>query len=165
MGDGDVFKLDRADPFAAGFDNVLGSVADRHIAVAVQRRHIAGCEPAILQKVLILHLEIAVQHPVTAHHQIALGLAVMGQIIAVIVDDLQLDPKGRAPLVFAQAVLLLDGQVAMLGQGKIGRAKRAHLAHAPGVDSIDAISFPEGLDHRRRTGRAADHGAFQAGQF
>ena len=46
----------------------------------------------------------------------------------------------------------------MLGLGMVDRAERAHLAHAPGMQHLDAEFPVEGLDHRRRRGRAADHG-------
>ena len=42
-----VFHVDRADPFAARFDDVLAPVGDPHEPVGVDRRDIAGMEPAI----------------------------------------------------------------------------------------------------------------------
>ena len=36
------------DPLAAGLDEVLGAVGDLHVAVGVDRGHVAGAEPAVL---------------------------------------------------------------------------------------------------------------------
>ena len=42
------FKVDGADPLAAGLDHILGAVGDGHIAVRVQIADIASAEPAII---------------------------------------------------------------------------------------------------------------------
>ena len=42
-----VLHVDRADPLAARLDQVLGAVGDAHVAVRVDRRHVAGAQPAV----------------------------------------------------------------------------------------------------------------------
>ena len=49
MADSRVFDLDRADPFAAGLDHVLGAIGNCHIPVRIDSRDIASIEPAILR--------------------------------------------------------------------------------------------------------------------
>src|SRR5690348_14988370 len=41
MSDGDIFELDRADPFAARLDHVLRPIGDLQIAVGVERADVA----------------------------------------------------------------------------------------------------------------------------
>src|SRR5258708_20060882 len=43
-----IFKIDRADPFAAGFHEVLGAVDNFDEAFVVQGGDVAGLEPAVL---------------------------------------------------------------------------------------------------------------------
>jgi hypothetical protein len=48
MGHDLVLELDRADPFAARLDHVLGAVAQLDVAVVVDGGDVAGLEPAVL---------------------------------------------------------------------------------------------------------------------
>src|SRR5581483_2645345 len=63
MSDRDVFELDGADPFAAGFDYVLRAVGDLDVAVGVERRDVAGREPAVAQRAAAFALEVTVRNP------------------------------------------------------------------------------------------------------
>ena len=69
--DSGIFQLDRADPFAARFDDVLGSVGNLHAAIRVEAGDIAGVEPAVLVRRWCIGLEIAIDDPGAAHLQIA----------------------------------------------------------------------------------------------
>ena len=43
-----VLEVDRGDPFATGFDEVLGPVADAHAAALVDADDVAGAKPAVI---------------------------------------------------------------------------------------------------------------------
>ena len=94
----------------------------------------------------------------------ALGLAVMGQRLAVVVPYFKLDPKDRTALVLALLMLLGLGQVSMFRQRFVDAAHRRHFGHAPSMDRLNAVDFAERFDHRGRTGGAADNRAFKACQ-
>src|SRR5512145_150640 len=153
--DRDVLEVDRADPLAARLDHVLRAVGDLHVAVGVDRGDVAGGEPAVLQRIAALALEVAARDPRPAHHQVAEALAVPGQFLAFLVHDLHLDAE-QAP-----ALLRLHRELAAAVERRLARfqrahgAKRAHLGHAPGMEHLYAVVVLEGADHRRRAGRAA----------
>src|SRR6185437_1120329 len=72
-----VLDIDRADPLAAGFDHVLAAVDDLHIALLVDRRDVAGAEPALVvegRRARRLIIEIAADDPRAAHQQLAARL-------------------------------------------------------------------------------------------
>src|SRR3954454_22858875 len=54
-----VFDLDRADPFAARLDNVLGAVGDLDRTIGMDRRHVAGIEPIVAIDAVMVVLEVA----------------------------------------------------------------------------------------------------------
>ena len=153
-----VFQIDRADPLAAGFDDVLAPVGDPHKAVGIDRRDIAGMEPAIGLECgggRLLILEIAADDPWTAHQQFADRFAVMRQRASLIVDDLHLDPKDRPPGLALDRHDRLGGGIAVLRLRHGGGAERAHLGHAPALDDADAVPVLERVDQGRRHRRAA----------
>src|SRR3546814_1941461 len=89
-----IFKLDRTDPFATGLDHVLAAIRDLQKAVTVEMRNVAGREPAILQRVVVM-TEIAIDHPVAAYQQIASRCAVARQFTADVINRLQIDRKSK----------------------------------------------------------------------
>jgi len=92
MRDGDIFKFNRRNPFATGFDDVLGAVADDHIAIRINRRHITAIKPAVVSQGGLINAEIGFNDPVTANLQIALGFTIFRQQRAVLIDQTQLYP-------------------------------------------------------------------------
>mmetsp|Transcript_23288 Transcript_23288/g.40259 ORF Transcript_23288/g.40259 Transcript_23288/m.40259 type:complete len:252 (+) Transcript_23288:163-918(+) len=161
----DILQIHRRNPFASRFNDVLGPVLDRQIAVRVQRRHITGMEPIVGQGLFARAQEITVEDPVSPHHQIALGHAVARQFIAVRVHDLEVHAPGWPPLVLAQGILVFKRQIGMFGQRLVRRAQGRHLRHAPGVDQLNPVSIAERGDHRGRTGRPAHDRALEALQL
>ena len=160
---GDVFEVDRADPFTAGLDHVLAAVGDDHVALGAELGHVAGGEPAVLQRVAAFTLEVGRQDPGPAHIHVTGGRAVPGQFDAVFAHDLHVHAVDRAALRGHHRQALF-GRLPHVRRLECGdRADRAHLGHAPGVDHLHVVVVEERLDHRRRAGRAADgaaaHGA------
>ena len=94
----DVLEVDRADPFAAGLDDVLAAVGDLHVAVGVDRGDVAGREPAVHERVAAFVLEVleTIHGPRTSSSP--RDLAVPRQLLAVVADDLHVDAVDRAAL-------------------------------------------------------------------
>src|SRR5437762_4314318 len=135
----DALEVDRADPLAARLDHVLGAVGDLHVAVWIQRRDIAGGEPALPERIAALALEVALDHPASAHLQVAEGLAVVGKLASVLADNPHVHAEDRPALLVLQRDSLLLGPACMLRlEGRHG-AERAHFRHAPGVQHFHAV--------------------------
>src|ERR1700730_2823458 len=93
----DVFEVDRADPFAAGLDEILGTISDLHGAFGIDGGDIAGGKPAIRQRREIAPV-VSAHDPLPAHHELALRFAVARQWSAVFVDDFDFHPEHGFPL-------------------------------------------------------------------
>ena len=158
---GDIFHIDRADPFTARLDHILAAVGDLHVAVRIDGGHIARREPAVNQGVTTLAFEIRPHHPRPLDMQVAKSFAVPGQVIAFGIDNLHVHAKNRAPLLQADLHFVGFGQVLVLIFKRAQGAQRAHLRHAPGVQYLDTVVVIEGGDHGRRAGRAANHRALE----
>ncbi|PAV72391.1 hypothetical protein WR25_15958 [Diploscapter pachys] len=163
VGHGDVFQVDRADPLATGLDHILGAVGDLHEAVRVEGGDIPGGEPAIDQRAG-LDAEVPLDHPVATHQQGACGLAVTQQLVAMLVHDFQVRAERRSPLLYADGEASFVFQVEVRGLGRVHRAHRRQLGHAPGVLQADAELLLVTAHHRRWAGGATDDHAAQAGK-
>ena len=88
-----VLEIDRADPFSARFDQVLGAVGDAQVALCVDGGDIASAQPAVGSELLRIGrlVVITARDPGTAALQFAGRHAVPGQGLAVVIDDPQLD--------------------------------------------------------------------------
>ena len=129
-----VLQVDRADPLAAGLDQVLGAVGDPDRAVGVHRGDVAGLHPAVLGGELHAGVGVVVvlRAPRAAHLQLAGGLVVPRlRLEGVGVDDPRLDAEerdaGAGPLV---GLRLVVGVLVALRQ-HAGRRDRVGLGHAP----------------------------------
>ena len=108
------------------------------------------------ERVAALALEVVGDDPRSAHQQLARGLAVVRQLLAVFADDLHVDAEHRAPLLGLHRHALVGAESLVLGLQRAHRAERAHLGHAPGVQHLHVVALLEGAHHRRRARRAAD---------
>src|SRR5436190_24169062 len=102
-----ILQLDRADPFAAGFDHVLGTVGDLERAAGVEDGDVPGVEPAALARAIArLVLKLAADHPGAANLEAARALAVARLFLLLVVDDPELDSEGHPALLAAEIDLL-----------------------------------------------------------
>jgi hypothetical protein len=63
-----------------------------HVAIGIDGRHVAGAEPAVVvDDLAAFALEIAGDHPVAPHLELADRLAVMRQRLAILADEAQFD--------------------------------------------------------------------------
>ena len=92
----DILYLDRADPFAARFDDILRAVGNLHIAFAVDRADVAGIEKAfIVEHIAALATEIAARDRRPLDHQPPRRLAIVRQPVAGAVSYTHLDVYKR----------------------------------------------------------------------
>src|SRR6185295_3448241 len=112
-----VFKIDRADPFAAGLHHVLGAVHDLHIAVGIHGGDIAGAEPAVLGPAILLlgRFVVARGDPRPADLDLSRALAVPWDFRPV-AHQADLDKGRRHTLLGARLVLPLLRPVAHVRQ-------------------------------------------------
>src|SRR5215211_4804818 len=88
-----VLELDRRDPLAARLDHVLRAILDHDEAARVHRHDVAGLEPAVVGPAIRLlgRVVVAGRHPGAADLELAHGLAVPRNLVAVEVAHAQLD--------------------------------------------------------------------------
>src|SRR4029079_14967390 len=98
MTDGEGFQIDRREPFAAGLDDVLGTVGDPHVAMRVDGRDVTGVEIALVVQDIGIDAEIGLGDGGPGDLEPAEGLAVPRQLLARIVGDLHLHAVGRVAL-------------------------------------------------------------------
>ena len=159
VADRGIFQVNRADPLTTGLDHVLRSIANLHHTIGCNHRDIAGGEPAVHQRRCVA-LEIALQDPLPAHHQLALRAAIARQGGAGVVDHLDLDAKNALALFGNQRVTLLGRPVGLLLRSDHAhRCDRRGLGHPPAVANVDAVLIVELRDQSKRHGRAAGGGA------
>ena len=107
---------------------------------------------------------IGAAHPGPAHLEHAEGDAVLRERVVVVVDDLHLDAEEYPSLLDLAVAEPLRRLVPGAVGGAVDGAERRHLGHAPGMAHLDAVAREEGLDHRPRRGRAADHQPLDGGE-
>src|SRR5690606_11908597 len=103
LGDGGVahdgvLQVDRGEPLAAGFDDVLGAVHQGQVAVGGDLADVAGAQPPVVELVGV-HLGaiggvVGAGDPRAADLQLAEGLAVVGDDLALVVDQAGPDDGG-----------------------------------------------------------------------
>ena len=152
-----VLEVDRADPFAARFDHVLGPVGDPHEAVGVEGGHVAGREPSVgVQPVAALALEVAAGRPVAAHGHVAEGPAVARRRLAVGARDLELEAELHPALPGEHGAAFFLRQRIERRRGRREGAEGRGLRHAPELVHRHAIWVGQPFDHRFGHRRAAD---------
>ena len=109
----DVLELQRGDPLAAGLDDVLDAVRDLQVALRVDEGDVAGVQvaagPELPESARVL--EVALGQPGGAHDDLAGGLAVVGHVAHLLVDDAQVHERDGPPGAAADLQLALVVQV------------------------------------------------------
>ena len=161
----EILQVDGADPFAAGFDDVLRAVDDPHVTVGVERGDIAGGKPAAGAQNFRAVAKIRAADPVAAHLQLSEGVAIARQFVILVVGDAQLDAGENPALRGVHRGPRLGRQRFMLPQKRVHRAGGAGLRHAPAVANLEALLALERVDQRGRRRCAADDGAVRQRQL
>src|SRR3546814_18336394 len=94
-------------------------------------RNVAGREPAILQRVVVM-TEIAIDHPVAAYQQIASRCAVARQFTADVINRLPIDAERWPALLRRQIGLGVGINRKMLGLEGVDGAPCRYIDPAPG---------------------------------
>src|SRR5262245_56894836 len=154
----EIFELDRRDPFTTGFDDILCPVDDLHIAMRIDRRHVAGVEPTLrVERRCSLVLEVTRGDCRTFHLEPAERLAVPGEVTILIVGDLHLDTIERTALLQLLLPELVLAQMVQSSLEGSDRPGRAHFRHSPTMNDIDAMALDECPHHDHRASRSTDH--------
>src|SRR5688572_21156195 len=90
-----VLHIHRADPLAAGLDQVLGAIDDADVAVLVDARDVAGTQPTVSGELVrfLRYVVIAAGDEVAAHLDLADALAVPRLLLFAVADDAQIDQR------------------------------------------------------------------------
>ncbi len=131
---------------------LIHSPPDLHETVRVDRGDVARGKPSVAQGTAARALEVFLEYPGPAHQQVAEGLAVARQFLALAVDYFHFDAVDRPALLAFHLVLFFAGQRFVLGLERAKAAERAHLGHSPGVLAVHAEAVAESIDHRRGAG-------------
>src|SRR3989454_10506734 len=130
-----VLEVHARDPLAAGLDQVLGAVGDLHVAFGVDRRDVAGLEPAVLGepggglRVVV----VGADDPRAAHLELAHARPVPRQLLAGVVHDADVHADRRVADARADVVPRALRPFAHVALEPPDRAERRHLRHAPGA--------------------------------
>ena len=99
MGHEGVLELHRGDPFPAGLDDVLGPVGDLDEAEGVDRPHVTGAQPPLVELLRGIHAVVGARDPRPAGFDLPGGGAVPGQKPAGVVAQPEFDAvEGAAGL-------------------------------------------------------------------
>src|SRR5439155_21830961 len=113
---------------------------DDHRTVRLDRADVAGLEPVVLEVLaLAVALHVALHDPRAAHHHVARDAAVLGQVVAGVVDDLHLAAEHRPALLGGDGEALSIGQIALAAVETRQRAEGTHLGHTPTLCHLDAV--------------------------
>ena len=105
--------------------------------------------------------EVLAQHPGAFDQQVAIGFAVVRELLTCIVNDLHVNAENRTALLHTDFHLRIGRQSQVLVFECAQRTQRTHLGHAPGVKHVHLVVIAEGVDHGWRAGRAANHSPCQ----
>ena len=105
------------DPFSAGLDHILQAIGQLHIPIGIDRCDVAGGEPAVpINDLAAFALEIAGDHPVATHLQLAHRPPVMWQYPAVGANQAQFDTANPPSLLDLNVDDLVRGRGFVLRQ-------------------------------------------------
>ena len=147
MGDQGVLQLHRGDPFAAGFDDVLGTVGQRDVAHRVDPADVAGAQPPRGELRRVGVAVVGAGDPRSADLQFTNGHTVIRQHRTLIVDD-----AGRHP---AHGPSLGGADLPHLVRRRTGhrpgqRCHRRGFGHPPQLPDLHAVTLLERLHQRHR---------------
>src|SRR5207245_1826312 len=99
-----VLELDARDPLAAALDDVLRPIRDLHVAVGVDRHHVAGTEPTVVERLRRASIIVVGRgDPRPAYLELADAGAVPRQRLAGVVHHADLHAGERWTLLRTQA--------------------------------------------------------------
>ena len=148
-----ILQFNRANPLAAGLDDVLYAIRNLHGTVRMENRNVAGIKPLIGVNGVCLGLEIALDDPRAPNLQSTRCYAIPGRNIAVLVDDAQFNAKWRATLFANHVDLRVDCQLVPIWRWSAHCANWRRFGHAPSVGNAHT-GLHKSLNHRPWRGRS-----------
>ena len=146
---GGIFQLDRANPFATRFDNILHPVGDLHCPIGVQDRYVACVEPLIGIHGVSVSSEITLNHPRPSYLKASCTFAVARQYASGLIHGSQLHPKRRTSLLADNINLFIEAQIIPVRCRRAHGANRRCLGHPPRMGDTHA-RLHQPFDHRAR---------------
>src|SRR5262249_30682055 len=149
----------RADPLAAGLDQILVTVLNAHRRPFVDGDDVAGSEPTIFGKTIaaVVALIVARSDPWASYLELAHRLAVPRDE-TVLVSGADFNEWRRTPLLGLLRVFGLGRSINHVGWRVRGCPKRSHFSHSPGVNNSKPMTLVECFDQcLRNCGAAYDH--------
>src|SRR5215469_7728253 len=95
----DILELERGNPLAAGFDDVLDTIGDLYIAVGTDVSDVVGVQISAGPQLLgcLEVVEIALGQPWSSRDDLARSLAVASHFLHVGIDDTEIDQRNGEP--------------------------------------------------------------------
>ena len=134
-----VFKIDGANPFAAGFDEVLAAVQNLNVALFVDRRDIAGAKPSVGCPAVsgFRRFKISRSDPWTANFELS-GRDAVPRRFTLRAHHSQLDERRGNPLLRADFIFVVLRAMGQCGLDQPGRGQRGGFGHAPKMGDVKA---------------------------
>ncbi len=138
-----VFEFQRRNPLAAGLDHVLDAVTNIDKPHVVQRRYIAGAQPAARPQFgTFFRLTIvAFCQPGRAQDQFTLGFAIGRQKVALLIDDRGVYQHSRNPGLDPVGDLFVFAAGFQLFVDVRDRNQRSGFRHAVGSGELNALGL------------------------
>ncbi len=127
-----VFKINGANPFAAGFDEVLAAVKNFNVTLVINRRYIAGAKPSVGGPAIggFRRFKIGCGDPGPANFQLP-GRGAVPRRFALRAHHSQFDERRRNPLLRADFIFFVIGAMRQCGLDQPSGGQRGRFGHAP----------------------------------
>src|SRR5262249_44366451 len=163
------FEIDRADPFAAGFDEIFGTVDDLDEALVVHSGDVAGLEPTVGGPAmgLIRRVVIASGNPGTTDFKLAGSFPISRSFdffSVVRTHYPQFDKRGGPALLAARFVAVVFTPLGHVPLEFADGSEWSGLRHAPKMHNAEIVLIERAHETRRRRG-TADYQADRGGEF
>src|SRR5262249_9029670 len=135
-----VFQVNGADPFAAGFDQILGAIGNLNVSFRVDGGDVTRAQPAVRGPAIcrLRRAEVAAGNPRPADMQLTHGLAIPWRF-AFIVNNANVHERQRASGTNADFVSFILGPLAHMRLERRADRDRRRLRHTPDLDEANAL--------------------------
>ena len=136
-----------------------------HVTVLINGCDITSVEEPVLIENVARVPEVGSSNGWPAHFQPSEGLAIAGQLLVFILDDLHLDAERRVPLLHLHIQALLTRENSTFRFQRPQRSQGTHFGHAPGMAHGHAIVILKCPNHFTWACGPADNDSLQVWKF